>query len=54
MPLWRFLTSSTRGAYYALVEFDKTRSIKLVGFDQDLDAAHPHRRHRLRGDGKHL
>ena len=28
--------TSTRGAYYALVEFDKTRSIKLVGFDQDL------------------
>jgi len=27
---------STRGAFYALVEFDKTRSIKLVGFDQDL------------------
>jgi ribose transport system substrate-binding protein len=27
---------STRGAYYALVEFDKTRAIKLVGFDQDL------------------
>jgi ribose transport system substrate-binding protein len=28
--------TSTRAAYYALVEFDKTRSIKLVGFDQDL------------------
>ena len=28
--------TSTRGAYYALVEFDKTRAIKLVGFDQDL------------------
>lgn len=28
--------SSTRGAYYALVEFGKDRSIKLVGFDQDL------------------
>ena len=27
---------STRGAFYALVEFDKTRTIKLVGFDQDL------------------
>jgi ribose transport system substrate-binding protein len=27
---------STRGAYYALVEFDKTQAIKLVGFDQDL------------------
>jgi len=27
---------STRGAFYALVEFDKTHSIKLVGFDQDL------------------
>src|SRR5450755_489906 len=27
---------STRGAYYALVEFDKTQTIKLVGFDQDL------------------
>lgn len=27
---------STRGAFYALVEFDKERSIKLVGFDQDL------------------
>jgi ribose transport system substrate-binding protein len=27
---------STRGAFYALVEFDKTQSIKLVGFDQDL------------------
>jgi ribose transport system substrate-binding protein len=27
---------STRGAFYALVEFDKTRAIKLVGFDQDL------------------
>jgi ribose transport system substrate-binding protein len=28
--------TSTRGAFYALVEFDKTRSVKLVGFDQDL------------------
>jgi ribose transport system substrate-binding protein len=28
--------TSTRGAFYALVEFDKTRTIKLVGFDQDL------------------
>lgn len=28
--------TSTRGAFYALVEFDKTHSIKLVGFDQDL------------------
>lgn len=28
--------TSTRGAFYALVEFDKTRAIKLVGFDQDL------------------
>jgi ribose transport system substrate-binding protein len=28
--------TSTRAAYYALVEFDKSRSIKLVGFDQDL------------------
>jgi ribose transport system substrate-binding protein len=27
---------STRGAFYAMVEFDKTRTIKLVGFDQDL------------------
>jgi ribose transport system substrate-binding protein len=27
---------STTGAFYALVEFDKTRTIKLVGFDQDL------------------
>jgi ribose transport system substrate-binding protein len=27
---------STRGAYYALVEFNKTPAIKLVGFDQDL------------------
>jgi ribose transport system substrate-binding protein len=27
---------STRGAFYALVEFDKTQTIKLVGFDQDL------------------
>jgi ribose transport system substrate-binding protein len=27
---------STRGAFYALVEFDKTRAVKLVGFDQDL------------------
>ena len=29
---------STRGAFYALVEFDKARTIKLVGFDQDLMA----------------
>ncbi len=29
-------TSSTRGAYYALVEFGKARQIKLIGFDQDL------------------
>lgn len=29
-------TSSTRGAYYALVEFGKPRFIKLIGFDQDL------------------
>ena len=28
--------ASTRGAYYALVEFGKDDSIKLVGFDQDL------------------
>jgi ribose transport system substrate-binding protein len=28
--------SSTRGAYYALVEFHKDRAIKLIGFDQDL------------------
>lgn len=28
--------TSTRGAYYALVEFGKTQAIKLVGFDQDL------------------
>ena len=28
--------SSTRGAYYALVEFDKIHVIKLIGFDQDL------------------
>jgi ribose transport system substrate-binding protein len=28
--------ASTRGTYYALVEFDKVRTIKLVGFDQDL------------------
>lgn len=27
---------STRGAFYALVEFDKTKTVKLVGFDQDL------------------
>jgi ribose transport system substrate-binding protein len=27
---------STRGAFYALVEFGKTQAIKLVGFDQDL------------------
>jgi ribose transport system substrate-binding protein len=29
-------TSSTRGAYYALVEFGKPRVVKLIGFDQDL------------------
>ncbi len=29
-------TSSTRGAYYALVESGKARVIKLIGFDQDL------------------
>jgi ribose transport system substrate-binding protein len=29
-------TSSTRGAYYALVEFGKARAVKLIGFDQDL------------------
>lgn len=28
--------ASTRGAYYALVEFGKDNAIKLVGFDQDL------------------
>ncbi|HTW61109.1 MAG TPA: substrate-binding domain-containing protein [Terracidiphilus sp.] len=28
--------ASTRGAYYALVEFGKAGSTKLVGFDQDL------------------
>jgi ribose transport system substrate-binding protein len=28
--------SSTRGAYYAIVEFGKPRVIKIVGFDQDL------------------
>lgn len=28
--------ASTRGAYYALVEFEKEGQIKLVGFDQDL------------------
>ena len=28
--------ASTRGSYYALVEFGKDNSIKLVGFDQDL------------------
>jgi len=27
---------STRGAFYALVEFDKIQTIKLLGFDQDL------------------
>jgi ribose transport system substrate-binding protein len=27
---------STRGAYYALVEFNQTPAIKLIGFDQDL------------------
>jgi ribose transport system substrate-binding protein len=30
--------SSTRGAYYALTEFDKTSAIHLVGFDQNLIA----------------
>jgi len=28
--------SSTRGAYYAIVEFGKPRLIKIIGFDQDL------------------
>ena len=28
--------ASTRGTYYALTEFDKTTSIRLVGFDQNL------------------
>ena len=28
--------ASTRGTYYALAEFAKVRTIKLVGFDQDL------------------
>jgi ribose transport system substrate-binding protein len=28
--------ASTRGAYYALVEFNKIGEIKLIGFDQDL------------------
>lgn len=28
--------SSTRGAYYATVEFGKPRVIKIIGFDQDL------------------
>ncbi len=28
--------SSTRGAYYAIVEFGKPRVIKIIGFDQDL------------------
>jgi ribose transport system substrate-binding protein len=28
--------ASTHGAYYALVEFGKAKTIKLVGFDQDL------------------
>lgn len=28
--------ASTRGAYYALVEFEKEGVIKLIGFDQDL------------------
>jgi ribose transport system substrate-binding protein len=27
---------STRGTYYALTEFDKTSSIRLIGFDQNL------------------
>jgi ribose transport system substrate-binding protein len=31
-----FSAESTRGAYYALVEFRKNSAIKLVGFDQDL------------------
>ena len=30
--------SSTRGAYYALTEFNKASSIRLVGFDQNLIA----------------
>jgi ribose transport system substrate-binding protein len=30
--------SSTRGAYYALTEFNKTSTIRLVGFDQNLIA----------------
>lgn len=30
--------SSTRGAYYALTEFNKTSAIRLVGFDQNLIA----------------
>jgi ribose transport system substrate-binding protein len=29
-------TSSTRGAYYALVEFGRVRVTKLIGFDQEL------------------
>lgn len=28
--------ASTRGAYYALVEFGKDKAVRLVGFDQDL------------------
>jgi ribose transport system substrate-binding protein len=28
--------ASTRGAYYALVEFNRIGEIKLIGFDQDL------------------
>lgn len=28
--------ASTRGAYYALVEFGRDREVKLIGFDQDL------------------
>jgi ribose transport system substrate-binding protein len=28
--------ASTRGAYYALVEFNRAGEIKLIGFDQDL------------------
>jgi ribose transport system substrate-binding protein len=28
--------SSTRGAYYALTEFDRIPAIRLIGFDQDL------------------
>jgi ribose transport system substrate-binding protein len=28
--------NSTRGAYYALTEFDRTPAVRLIGFDQDL------------------